>query len=565
VGVDCLVIGAAEFDRNREREIFLKVHRGDAADGWGRFLALNYVEFEGDALMANQLASIAHRSARGALARGGNGFTYADVSVLSSWRTPLLGGMWIYQALKQRGFEVALVQHVQLQAAQLEAALAEQPRAIAISTTLITSPLEMKALVRLCRERSPSSYIVLGGMSIWNQFQVKKAENELLRSEAAREDEGDLLGGFGFLGADALIVDPYGIETLAELLGRLKTGRSLDGLPNTVRYARGVPVSRLDRTGEVFDAARMRMDWDLVENEHIGSVVNVRTQISCPFRCSFCSYPTTQGPVIKAEFDAFERELQALSRRGVDTLMIIDDTFNVPPKRFMQVLEILRRYQFRWYSFIRCQFLDAAQVDMMKASGCVGVYLGLESVDDETLERMNKTATEELFRRGIGLLAERGILTYASFIVGFPGDTAETVRKVQRFIETSGLDYYNLKPFWYDHSTPIAQRAAEFGLTGQGYNWQHDRMNATQAYDLIRDLILDTRSRYVGLHSGELWEIGQFGARGLSKGHIDAVYDAHNAMLKQDLARRGTPADKARAFTNLESELGALELTPAAW
>jgi radical SAM superfamily enzyme YgiQ (UPF0313 family) len=307
------------------------------------------------------------------------------------------------------------------------------------------------------------------------------------------------------------------------------------------------------------------MDWDLVEDEHIGSVVNVRSQISCPFRCSFCSYPTTQGPVIKAELEAFERELRALSRRGVDTLMMIDDTFNVPPKRFTEVLRLLRRYEFRWYSFIRCQFLDAAQVDLMKESGCVGVYLGLESVDDATLERMNKTATEELFRRGIGLLAERGIWTYASFIVGFPGDTPDVVRKVKRFTETSGLDYYNLKPFWYDHSTPIAQRAAEFGLSGQGYNWRHDHMNATQAYDLIRELILETRSRYVGLHSGELWEIGQLGARGLSKARIDAVYDAHNAMLKQDLTGTGTRDDKARAFATLRAALRDVELVPAAW
>src|SRR5215475_6170061 len=63
--VDCLVIGAAEFDRGRERETFLRVHRGEATDGWGRFLALNYVEYEGDALMANQLASIAYRANHG--------------------------------------------------------------------------------------------------------------------------------------------------------------------------------------------------------------------------------------------------------------------------------------------------------------------------------------------------------------------------------------------------------------------------------------------------------------------------------------------------------------------
>lgn len=563
----CLIIGAAEHDRDNERQTLLQSTNGKHNDNWARFLRLNYVEYGGDVLMSHQLASIAYWAGRRPLEREDGTFRYEDVSTLSSWRTPLLGGMFVYQYLRERGFDVDLVQHVQLQAARLAEALRAEPEVIAISTTLITSPAEMRAIVRSCRRASPSSFIILGGMSIWNQFQAKKADydQQVQQEGHAGNETGNFLSGFGFLGADALVVDPYGVETLAEILRRIRAGAGLAGVPNTVLFAKGVAVSSLDRKGESSDGNKMRMNWDLIEDEHLGNVVNIRTQISCPFRCSFCSYPSTQGPVIKGEVEVFERELKALVRRGVQRLMIIDDTFNVPPKRFVEIMEVLAKYDVGWYAFVRCQFLKKEQVELMKASGACGVYLGLESVDSDTLRRMNKQATPDDFRRGIDLLAAKDISTYASFIVGFPGDTLDTVVKIKDFVENSGLDYYNLKPFWYDHSTPISQRAEEFGLTGQGYNWKHATMDVAQAYEIIEDLILETKARYVGLHSGELWEIGQLGARGLSKSQINAVFDAHAAMLRQDLGRSATPGKKEQVFTELVSKLRDLELTPAAW
>ena len=66
----------------------------------------------------------------------------------------------------------------------------------------------------------------------------------------------------------------------------------------------------------------------------------------------------TQGAVIKTEMDAFEAELQALEKRGVKYLLFVDDTFNVPKNRFKQLMTIVKKHDFHWYAFIRCQFLN---------------------------------------------------------------------------------------------------------------------------------------------------------------------------------------------------------------
>ena len=123
----------------------------------------------------------------------------------------------------------------------------------------------------------------------------------------------------------------------------------------------------------------------MVEHDHIGRIVNIRTQISCPFRCSFCSYPTTQGPVIKADVDMFEKELETLARRGVERLMIVDDTFNVPLPRFKDLCRMMirNRFDITWTSYFRCSNADEETFDLIREAGCVAVFAGIESGDPQ--------------------------------------------------------------------------------------------------------------------------------------------------------------------------------------
>ena len=53
----------------------------------------------------------------------------------------------------------------------------------------------------------------------------------------------------------------------------------------------------------------------------------------------------------------------------------------------------------------------------------------------------------------------------ASLIIGFPGETDDTVEQTQAFIEDSGLQYYFIQPFYYLHHTPVHKNAEKYGLT----------------------------------------------------------------------------------------------------
>ena len=81
---------------------------------------------------------------------------------------------------------------------------------------------------------------------------------------------------------------------------------------------------------------------------------------------------------------------------------------------------------------------------------------------------MNKGATLVKYRRGLARLHQSGIVSYASFIVGFPGETEETAQNTLSFIDEVGPSYYCLEAYFHDKKVPVGERSQQLGITGQG-------------------------------------------------------------------------------------------------
>ena len=103
--------------------------------------------------------------------------------------------------------------------------------------------------------------------------------------------------------ADATVIDPRGFRTLGKLVDAVCNAKSLEDVPNLFLYRKGGTVTT-PRQPEDFDFVRDAIRYELIEPDLLGRICLVRTQISCPFACSFCSYPTSQGDVIKARSQA---------------------------------------------------------------------------------------------------------------------------------------------------------------------------------------------------------------------------------------------------------------------
>lgn len=402
---------------------------------------------------------------------------------------------------------------------------------VAVTTTYYVSPLPLLEVVDFVRRVDPTVRIVVGGPFVRTQNEVNSAAafRFLLRQ----------------IGADFYVVSHQGEQALADLLLAIRDGRAVGDIPNVIHQRGGDYVHNV-LVREENDLARNPVDWSLFAS-HVGydsrRMVSVRTAQSCPFACAFCSFPVHAGSYRYLDPSDVWTELDQIEELGsVNSVTFIDDTFNVPPGRFKRILHGLRerRYSFRWNCNFRCQFATPEIVELMCDAGCEGVFLGLESGSDAVLANMNKSATSRSYRRGVELLRDAGILTHASFIVGFPGETSDTVRETIDFIETVRPDYFRAQLWYYDTMTPIRRDAERYGLRNSQFEWSHDTMTSGQAADWV-DHMHGTVESSVWLPQNDFDFPSLFclSSRGWTRDEISSAVTEFNERVRRDLDQDG--------------------------
>src|SRR6185369_13411980 len=142
-------------------------------------------------------------------------------------------------------------------------------------------------------------------------------------------------------------------------------------------------------------------------------------------------------------------------------------------------------YGFRWNSFYRSDHGDPATIELMSEAGCEGVFLGIESGSDQMLERMNKASRRHDYLGALEVFNRTGIQTYASLILGFPGETEETIAETVSLIEEGRPTFYRAQLWYCDPITPIWERREELGIQGSAFNWSHDTMDWRTACEHI--------------------------------------------------------------------------------
>jgi radical SAM PhpK family P-methyltransferase len=446
--------------------------------------------------------------------------------------------------LHRRGFSFDYVNAFQDQKEVLADKLQSRDiTAIAITTTLYVSVFPILEIIEFVRQYNSDAKIIVGGPFVSTQA----------RSNNPRELEYLLKS----IGADVYVDSAQGEATLVKVLSALKAGDSMEGIEN-IYYKEGDGYHTAPKLREDNLLSDNMVDWSLL-GESVGEYANARTAISCPFSCSFCGFPEHAGKYQTAEIGAVIGELKSLYDTGsVKMVHFIDDTFNVPKKRFKDLMlaMIESRLPLQWTCHFRCQFADRDMVELMKKSGCVGVFLGLESGNDQILRNMNKATDVARYRRGIELLKEFGILTYGSFIVGFPGETEETVMDSVRLIEETGIDFYRTQLWFYEAITPIASQKETYGIKGSNFEWRHNTMDSRQAADLIESIFLSVdRSVWLPQQNFDFINVFHITSQGIDIDRVKRFVRAFNSGVKEKICNRAQQELSTSAFQRLSRSL----------
>jgi p-methyltransferase len=296
---------------------------------------------------------------------------------------------------------------------------------------------------------------------------------------------------------------------------------------------------RTKRDPESNDLNQNAVDWSNFTPDFYAPTTYMRTARSCSFKCAFCNYPAMAGPLVLSDLTTIENELRYLCDHGVRYMLFVDDTFNVPLPRFKKICRMIikNKFDLRWVSFFRCSNADEEAFDLMAEAGCIGVFLGLESGDAQILKNMNKSAKPERYANGIEQLTKRGIVQLASIVLGFPGESDETVQNTLDFVNTYRPTFYNVQLYYHDVLAPIERQRAEYGIEGSGYSWRHNSMSWQEAV-AWKDKFIQrtTNSSLMPLYGLSIWCLPYLmSTGGLTMPEIRRFVDSATGLLTRGL------------------------------
>lgn len=511
--IDCLIIGHNEMDFEEYEK---KVRKMGVNSGAYRDLNLNFLRYNNRSYQASEIFNLFCRDDKECT------IPVKPIHMLDTFSAaiPYLGTY-----LNRRGFTFDYVVSFQDEKEELtEKLMQENILAVAVTTTLYVSAFPIVEIIEFIRKYNRTAKIIIGGPFITTQVRVlDETELETLFNSTIK--------------ADFYVNSSQGEATLVQLISALKSNSSTDQINNIYyRIDKGLVATPILKENNRL--SENMVNWDLFAHR-IGAHAAVRTSISCPFSCAFCGYPEHAGPFQTVDANIIKREIKLLNKiKTLKSVYFIDDTFNVPVKRFKEILRTLikNKCRFKWHSYFRSQFADREMVELMKESGCEGVYLGIESGNDQILKNMNKTASVEKYLEGIELLKENEIVTYGNFIIGFPGETYETVDDTIKFIKESGIDFYRVQLWYCDTITPIWKERDKYDIKGERFEWRHATMDSRTACDLVDEIFLKIdQSTWVPQYNFNFDSIWHLIHQGLSFESVKNFLKSFNRGIKEKL------------------------------
>lgn len=180
-------------------------------------------------------------------------------------------------------------------------------------------------------------------------------------------------------------------------------------------------------------------------------------------KCLFC--PDREKP-LKVTPERTIRKLLEAAPPGV-MVHFIDSTIPLP--LLESTLPLLGERGHRFFGFTRAtrEFLKPGLFDRMARSGCAMLQWGIESGSPGILERFGKGIDPGTARRVLKESAARGIMNYAYFLFGLPGETARDREMTLELIEESGtaISFMNASVFNLPVDSELTDRHREFGMS----------------------------------------------------------------------------------------------------
>ena len=278
-----------------------------------------------------------------------------------------------------------------------------------------------------------------------------------------------------------------GEVTLLEVLDHIENG----GSPIS---ATGIAGLGLLLDGKVHFTAKRKqlMDLDVlpipdlflfpsVQKDPVIPELGLTTSRGCYGRCSFCFLNMEKLSYKSPE--RFEDEVKELvEKHSIRYFYINDLTFTSNLERTYKICDVLKKYGLTWTCSTRVERIKPELLCYMHECGCRDIWYGVESVDQTVLDLADKATKVEEIEYAVAETVKAGIKVAANLIVGLPGESEESLRKMMDFCWKSEVIPISIKYLTPFPGTKIYDMAVE-----RGYITDHIEYLQTLAERKVND------------------------------------------------------------------------------
>ena len=324
-------------------------------------------------------------------------------------RLPLLGTLYLGTILHERGHDVRVLNEnitgEKIDPFELQAD-------VYCITALTVSCTRAKSLAAQLKRVHPACKVIVGGIHA-----------SLLPDEFTAVADHVVVGE-----AEGIIVD------LVE--GRIED-KIVQGSP--VADVGGLPL----------------LNYRLLEGYETMNVVPVMTSRGCPFDCSFCTVTKIFGRQFRMfsaarVVEEIENALDCFDARSV---FFYDDNFTANRKRVEELCDLIiaKQLNITWTAQVRTDLARHPELAAkMVEAGCRWVYIGFESIHDETLAALHKSQTRADIEEAIRTLHACGMRIHGMFMFGEDHETPDSIERTVTFAIDNEIDtvqFMVLTPF----------------------------------------------------------------------------------------------------------------------
>ena len=170
----------------------------------------------------------------------------------------------------------------------------------------------------------------------------------------------------------------------------------------------------------------------------------------CPYDCYFCSskWIWSRRYRYRSADNVIEEMFHMREKFKTEAFYFREDGFTIHKKRLLEFCEKVKNLDMPWLCESRTDALDNEILKKMKEANCIGIWFGMESCSQRTLDIIKKQLNLQRSQKVIAACKEIGIKTGGGFMLGFPHETKEDMLWTGKKSKQLGLDYVFYNRVW---------------------------------------------------------------------------------------------------------------------